>query len=81
MAAPVVAAAGLSAAAGLLQTLMQQQIRKEADERAYKIAKEREAVERLNQAQRDQLGVIQNMGQGEQSALGNLIAVLQRTAR
>jgi hypothetical protein len=64
-----------------MQALMAQQAEKEAQERAYKIAKEQDAKARLAQAQRDQLSQINTMGQGEQSALGNLIATLSRTAR
>ncbi len=81
MVAPLVAAAGVTALAGLLQGLQQQQAAKEAQEQAYKIAKEQEAQKRLAQAEQQQLQQIQGMGQGEQGALGNLIAVLQRTAR
>lgn len=81
MVAPVVAAAGLSAAAGLFQALMQQQAQKEADERAYKIAREQQAKAALQKAQDDQLRTIGNMGTGEQNALSNLMSALQRTAR
>jgi flagellar biosynthesis/type III secretory pathway protein FliH len=81
MVVPLVAAAGVTAAAGLMQALMQQQQQKEAQEQAEKMAREQDARQRLAQAERDQLSTIQGMGQGEQSALGNLIAVLQRSAR
>jgi hypothetical protein len=60
---------------------MQQQAQKEADERAYKIAREQQAKAALQKAQDDQLRTIGNMGTGEQNALSNLMSALQRTAR
>ncbi len=78
---PVVGAAGVTAASGLLQALMQQQMQRESDERAERLAKEQAARQALQQAQQNQLGTIQGMGKGEQDALGTLISVLQRTAR
>ncbi len=76
-----IGAAGVQGVAGLLQQLMAQQAARAAMVQQYKIDKEQQAQARLAQTQHEQLGLIQNMGQGEQGALGNLIAVLQRTAR
>lgn len=78
---PVYGAAGMTAAAGLLTALMNQQAQKEAQERAERLAKEEAARQRLAQAQQNQLGIIQGMGKGEQDALGTLIASLKSTAR
>lgn len=85
---PLVAAAGLSSASGLLQMLMgrqqaqeQAQAALEAEERARKEREAREKRDRLAQAEQNQLSQINAMGQGEQSALGNLLAVLARSAR
>jgi hypothetical protein len=81
MAAPVIAAAGLTAAAGLFQALMQQEAAKEQAARQEQMAREAAARDRLAQAQRDQLSTVQSMGQGEQSAISNLMAALARTQR
>lgn len=81
MVAPVIGAAALTAGAALFQSLMQQQAQREANERAERLAKEEAARQRLAQAQQNQLGIIQNMGKGEQDALGTLIASLKSTAR
>lgn len=81
MPAPIVAAAGITAAAGLLNHFMQQRAAEKAAQEA------REAEERaakrsaLQQAQQNQLSAIGNMGEREGSAINNLIAALQRTAR
>lgn len=81
MVAPVIAAAGLTAAAGLFSSLMQQQQAREAQERAEKLAKEQAEQEALQRAQQNQLSTIQGMGHGEQNALQTLIATLSKTAR
>lgn len=78
---PVIGAAGLSAAAGLFTALMNQNAQREAQERAERLAREEAARQRLAQAQQDQLKIVGGMGQGEQNALGTLIATLQKTAR
>lgn len=81
MVAPIVIAAGIAAAAGLMQQLQAQQAQKEADERALGIQRERDAKQQYQQAQSQHLGQINKMGSGEQDALSSMIAALQRTAR
>lgn len=81
MPAPVVAAAGITAGVALLQQLMQAEAAKKAQEEADKRAREAAAAQRLQQAEQNQLSTVQHMGQQEQSAIGNLMAALQRTAR
>lgn len=78
---PVTAAAAMQGASGLLTQIMQQQMAEEAAARKAKLDREQMAASRLAQAEQSHLGAIQGMGQGEQSALGNLIAALQRTVR
>lgn len=78
---PVVAMAGLSAAAGLFQTLMKMQAEKEAQQREYAIQKQRDAQQRLNQTQDNQISIAQRMGTNEQNALQNLMAAISRTVR
>lgn len=60
---------------------MQQRAAEEQQRQAEKAQREKDARDRLAQAQHDQLGIIQNMGQGEQGALNQLMAVLARTQR
>lgn len=81
MVAPVIAAAGVAAAAGLLQNLMAQEAAKKAAAEQEKREREAAARARLAQAEQNQLGTVKDMGQNEQSAINNLMAVLMRTAR
>lgn len=81
MPAPVIAAAGITAGVGLLQALMQQEAAKKAAEEERKMREAEMAAARLRQAEQNQLSTVQHMGQAEQSAIGNLMAALQRTAR
>jgi uncharacterized protein HemX len=81
MVAPIIIAAAVSAAAGLMQQMQQQQQAKEEAERALAIQRERESHAQLQDAQKQQLGQINGMGRGEQDAIGQMMAALQRTAR
>lgn len=74
---PVVGAAALTAAAGLLQGLMQQEAaRKQAQQQ-----KEEAARQRLDTAQRQQIALAGSTAAGERDAIGNLLAALRATAR
>lgn len=90
--AAVVAAAGLAAAAGLLQHMLaqgearRQQRHEESLARemfALKAKEEREQQARAQvaQAQQNQLGVAQRMGDNEQNAIDKLLAVFARSQR
>jgi len=79
--APVIAAAGISAAAGLFQNLMAQEAAKQAAAEQEKRDREAAARARLAQAEQNQLNTVKDMGQNEQSAINNLMAALMRTAR
>lgn len=78
---PVIGAAGLTALATLFSGVMNQNAAKEQAKEAERLALEREKRERLAQAQRDQINIVQRMGEGEQGALNQLMGVLARTAR
>ncbi len=78
---PVIAAAGLTAAAGLFQSLMQQRAEREAADRQAKMDREAEERARLERAKMNQIEIAQRMGQNEQGALGQLLGVLARTQR
>lgn len=81
MVAPVIAAAGITAGAALLQQLQaQEQAKQQAAEMAYQ-SRLQDARSRMAQADQNELNSIQQMGQGEQSAINNLIAALMRTSR
>lgn len=80
MAAPVIAA-GIMAGVGLLQSLMQQEAAKKAAAEQERRDREAAAAARLQNAEQNQLSTVRNMGQQEQSAIGNLMAALQRTQR
>jgi hypothetical protein len=80
MAAPL-AAAGVLAAAGLFQSLMEQRAGREAAERQAKLDREAEERARLERAKMNQVEIAQRMGQNEQGALGQLLGVLARTQR
>lgn len=81
MVAPVIGAAGIGAAAGLFQQLMAAEQAKQAQAHAEQMAREEAERQRLRQAEQNQLQTVKDMGQGEQSAINNLMAVLMRTAR
>ena len=72
-------AAGLSAVAGLMTTLLNQQQQREARERALKFQREQTAQDREAQMQQAHRASIANLGDG--SPVKRLIEVLQRTAR
>ena len=81
MVAPLIAAAGLTAGAGLLQNLMAQEQQKQAAAEAAYQARLKHAQDRMAMADQNELNSIQSRGQGEQSAINNLLAALMRTAR
>ena len=86
--ATYIGGAALTALGTLMGTLMQQQQAKKAqeearkaEERARRDAFAREARDRVGQAEQTQLSTIRGMGDGEQDAIGQLMAALGRTAR
>lgn len=85
---PVIGAAALTVLGGLMSGMMQRNDAKSAAKSAAREAEknrqaalEKEARDRVAQAQQNQLGTARAMGQGEQDALGQLITALARTAR
>jgi hypothetical protein len=92
MPAPIVAAAAVAAAAALFQQLQAQQAAKEAEKnriaferenqaKQERLTKELAARQGVQQAQQNQIGIAQRMGDNEQSAIDKLIAVFARSAR
>jgi hypothetical protein len=85
-------AAGLLAAAQLVGGIFGAQSQRESQKRDQNFTREmtlqKEGYDReqnarnaLNQAQQSQIGLVQNMGGHEQSALANLIGAIQRSVR
>lgn len=88
MPAPVIAAAALTAIGSLMGQMMQQQAQEEAlreqrrqsdINRAFQ--REQDSKSRLANAQQGMIQTVGQMGQGEQGAIGQLMAALQRTQR
>ena len=85
---PVIGAAALTVLGGLMSSMLQREQAQKESEKAAKIAERarqdalaRDARDRVAAAQQNQLSTIRGMGDGEQDAIGQLMAAIGRTAR